>query len=253
MCQEGETWDFGQSQFFDAHLFNGSQFYIGSSFLHLFSNLLIIFWPTQIGQCMKKRGLNMQKDKRLSGLDLAPVGASIIESCRSSAPSCITRAAVTAGSEGSGGCRGDVGTKEGSSCCSCPPELYWPGVHLPQHNKLQMAGLICLAFSKSGCSYFWHAAQHIIRSCSTPYLWSCCSVGCGLAVWINIPLPSLPPTYPTPKPMQRGLLQLETYNAVDLPNLIHNTCLAVLRGEEGSDALGPHHPPVQRDHLMTAH
>lgn len=108
MCQEGETWDLGQSQFFDAHLFNGSQFYIGSSFLHLFSNLWIIFWPTQIGQCMKKRGLNMQKDKRLSGLDLAPVGASIIESCRSSAPSCITRAAVTAGSEGSGGCRGDV-------------------------------------------------------------------------------------------------------------------------------------------------
>lgn len=53
--------------------------------------------------------------------------------------------------------------------------------------------------------------------------------------------------------MQRGLLKLETYDAADVSNLIHNTCLTVLRGEEGSDALAPHHPPVQWDHLMTAH
>lgn len=140
----------------------------------------------------------MQKNKRLSGLDLAPIRASIVESCRSLAPSCITRAAVTAGSTRSGSCRGDVGTKEGSSRCSCPPKL-WPGACLPRHNKLPMAGLICLAFSKSGCSYFWHTPQQITRSYSTPYLWCSCSVGGGLAVWINIPLPSLPPTYPTPQ------------------------------------------------------
>lgn len=140
----------------------------------------------------------MQRDKRLSALDLAPVRASMVESCRSPAPSCITRAAVTAGSAGSGSCRGDMGTKEGSSCCCCLPELYWPGAHLPQH-KFQMAALICPAFSKSGCSYLWHAAQQITGSFCTPYLWSSCSVGWGLAVWINIPLPSLPPSSPTPQ------------------------------------------------------
>lgn len=188
----------------------------------------------------------MQKDKRLSGLDLAAVRAPTVESCRSPAPSCITKTAVTAVSARSGSCRGDEATEEGSSCCSHPPELYWPGAHLPGHNEFQMAALICPASSKSGCSYLWHTAQQITRSHSTPYLWSSCSVGCGLAVWINIPLPSLPP-------MQRGLLKFQTYDATDLSNLIHNTCLAVLRGEEGSDALAPHHPPVQRDHLMTAH
>lgn len=67
----------------------------------------------------------MQNDKRFSGLDLAPVRASILESRRSPAPSCITRAAVTAGSARAESCRGDKeGTKEESSCCSCLPEFY---------------------------------------------------------------------------------------------------------------------------------
>lgn len=83
-----------------------------------------------------------------------------------------------------------------------------------------------------------------------PYLWPSCSVGCRLAVWIKIP-PLLPPF--SPKPMQRGFLKPKPCNTANLSNLIHNTCRAVLRGEERSDALAPHHPPVQRDHLMTAH
>lgn len=43
MCQEVEAWGLGQFLFFDTHLFSGSQFQVGSSYLQQFSSPWIIY------------------------------------------------------------------------------------------------------------------------------------------------------------------------------------------------------------------
>lgn len=134
-----------------------------------------------------------------------------------------------------------------SSYYSSLPEPCCPRPHHPQHCKFQMAALDLLCLFKIGLLvFFCRSAKEIISACCLLYFWPFSSIGCRLAVWINI---SSSPH----KPTHRGFLNPRPCDTADLSNLIHNTCPAVLRGKEGSDALAPYHPHVQRDHLMTVY
>lgn len=156
MCQGGETCSLDQSLFFDTHLFSGSQFRIGSSYLDLFSSPWIIYWTTQLGLCMRRRvKIKGTGCAERQGAISSWAGTSWIlqKPCSRKLPPASARLLlpqVLQGAEAAEDMR--VQRKEVHTAAT---RLNFADLVLTSHSTANSKWLvwICRAFSKSGCSY----------------------------------------------------------------------------------------------------
>lgn len=161
MCQGGKSWGLGQCLFFDKHLFTGSQFQVGSSYLHLFSSPRIIYWTTQIGLCMRRRVkikgtgcAERQEDMSSWAGTSQGINSWIVQKpCSRKLPPASAQLLLPQVLQGAEAAEELwVQRKEVHTAAA---RLNFADPVLTSHSTANSKWLvwICLAFSKSGCSY----------------------------------------------------------------------------------------------------
>lgn len=160
MCQGGETWSLGQSLFFDTQLFSGSQFQVGSSYLQLFSSPWIIYWTTQTGLCMRRVKIKGTGCAERQGAISSWAGTSqginswvLQKPCSRKLPPAsawLLLPQVLQGTEAA-----EEMWVQRKEVHTAAARLNFADPVLTSHSTANSKWLvwICLAFSKSGCSY----------------------------------------------------------------------------------------------------